>query len=266
MIDLKFLSVLGPGFHRNPFSQSHLDTTLQDGKAAIDFNRTDPFVAYHPTFSAVTGPNPSIQTLCRKDYPFAHEAGVYDPSSDSVWVTSNLLDPARPGTTTRLHRIHLGTGETTLVDTPSIAAANGACAYDDGILLCDQGSMSEPSQIVWLDTKSGTTRSKLNNYHGRQFNSLNDIITLSSRGGASHTTVWFTDPPYGHEQSFRPEPQLPPHVYMWHPDSGEVRVVADGLAHPNGIAFSPDRTTCYITDTSHIHGSGRLDSRLQSTM
>jgi gluconolactonase len=45
-----------------------------------------------------------------------------------------------------------------------------------------------------------------------------------------------------------------------------VRMVVDGFSHPNGIAFSPDGAVCYITDTSHIHGSGHLDPSLASTM
>jgi gluconolactonase len=38
-------------------------------------------------------------------------------------------------------------------------------------------------------------------------------------------------------------------VYAFNPDSGAVCVVADNFVMPNGIAFSPDFGTLYVTDT-----------------
>jgi gluconolactonase len=45
-----------------------------------------------------------------------------------------------------------------------------------------------------------------------------------------------------------------------------VRVVADGLGRPNGICFSPDFQTLYLTDTDWIHGNGSTDDTRASTM
>ena len=64
----------------------------------------------------------------------------------------------------------------------------------------------------------------------------------------------FADPPYGHAQKFRPAPEqgsvLPPsRVYAFNPATSAVSVVAEDFAMCNGVAFSPDFKTVYVTDT-----------------
>lgn len=51
---------------------------------------------------------------------------------------------------------------------------------------------------------------------------------------------------YGWMLGFRPEPMLPSQVYRFDPSTGQVRVVADQLLHPNGIAFTPDGRTAFV--------------------
>jgi len=104
------------------------------------------------------------------------------------------------------------------------------------------------------------TRTLIDNFHGRSFNSLNDVV-LHTDG-----SIWFTDPIYGFEQGFRPKPQLRSQVYRFEPVSGDVRAVADGFGRPNGICFSPDEQTLYITDTDWIHGDGTTDEERARTM
>jgi gluconolactonase len=132
--------------------------------------------------------------------------------------------------------------------------ANGGINHGPGILFCAQGSRDTPGGLVHMSpTPPYTTQTLLDNFHGRQFNSLNDVVV--------HTdgSIWFTDPIYGFEQGFRPEPQLRSQVYRFDPMSGDVRAVADGFGRPNGICFSPDEQTLYVTDTDWIHGDGGTD-------
>jgi gluconolactonase len=42
--------------------------------------------------------------------------------------------------------------------------------------------------------------------------------------------------------------------------------MADGFGHPNGICFSPDEKTVYVTDTDRVHGGGGVDDSNASTM
>jgi gluconolactonase len=72
----------------------------------------------------------------------------------------------------------------------------------------------------------------LNNYFGRQFNSLNDVAVNPRNGD-----VYFTDTLYGYLQNFRPPPAFPNQVYRLTPSSGAVTAVADGFELPNGISL-----------------------------
>jgi gluconolactonase len=256
-------AVLPAKFFRNPFSDSLISTTDQDTEKPIFQHLAGPFVSSHNSFNRLVKPGASIKVLAKRDYAFAHEAGVYSKQRNEVWFTSNLL-PRNGTQTVEISRISLDTGDVSAVKVEGVDRGNGACSYNGGILFCEQGSCDTPSQLVWCDpNEPSTSRVILNNFNGRPFNSLNDVIILENPAG---DLIFFTDPPYGFEQHFRPRPQLPPAVYAFDPREGHVRMVLDGLAHPNGIAFSPDGTVCYVTDTSHIRGCGRLDPSLQSTM
>jgi gluconolactonase len=69
----------------------------------------------------------------------------------------------------------------------------------------------------------------VNNYFGRQWNSLNDVAVNPQNGD-----VYFTDTLYGYLQMFRPSPEIPNQVYRFTPSTGAVSVVADGFDLPNG--------------------------------
>lgn len=70
-----------------------------------------------------------------------------------------------------------------------------------------------------------------NNYFGRQFNSLNDVV-INPRNGE----LYFTDTLYGFLQDFRPPPGLRNQVYRYNFKSGAIAVVADDFTLPNGEA------------------------------
>lgn len=130
---------------------------------------------------------------------------------------------------------------------------NGGVNYQDGILFCAQGSPLSGTGGIYYMPRGTVPKAMVTNFHGRDFNSVNDVVV--AKDGA----IWFTDPCYGHEQDFRQRPKLPCQVYRFEPDTGDLRVVVDGLGRPNGIAFSPDEETVYVTDTDHIHGDGGKD-------
>jgi gluconolactonase len=69
----------------------------------------------------------------------------------------------------------------------------------------------------------------VNNYFGRQFNSINDV-SVNPRNG----DIYFTDTMYGYWQYFRPLPGLQNQVYRFNPETGALTVVADGFVAPNG--------------------------------
>lgn len=256
-------AVLPAGFGRQAFSDSIISTSIAGETIPLFEDLQSPFIAAHKSFTSLFNADATITVLARKEYAFAHEAGVYSHQTNEVWFTSNLLDREQ-GTTVEISRVSLATGAVAIIQADYIRLGNGGCAYKDGILFCDQGSSHTPSQLVFCDVENpGGAQPILNNFNGRPFNSLNDVVVLKHESG---DLIFFTDPPYGYEQGFRPACQLPAAVYAFDPVHGHVRMLADGFSHPNGIAFSPDGLVCYITDTSHIHGTGKLDPGQPSTM
>lgn len=84
----------------------------------------------------------------------------------------------------------------------------------------------------------------VNNFYHRNFSSLNDVRQHYSTGD-----LWFTDAQYGYLQSFRPLPSIPNQVYRFEPLTGNLQAVADGFVQSNGLEFSPDFKTMYVSDT-----------------
>jgi gluconolactonase len=84
----------------------------------------------------------------------------------------------------------------------------------------------------------------LSSFYGHNFSSVNDVKQHYHTGD-----IWFTDAQYGFLQNFRPDPNIPNQVYRFSPLTGNVQVVADGFTQSNGIEFSPDFKTLYVTDT-----------------
>ncbi|RFU73929.1 gluconolactonase [Trichoderma arundinaceum] len=101
----------------------------------------------------------------------------------------------------------------------------------------------------------------VNNYFGRQFNSLNDVAV-----NFRNKHIYFTDTVYGYLQDFRPRPGLPNHVYRLDPLTKAVTVVADEFVNCNGITFSHDGRYAYITDTGAGKAFRGYDNAGASTM
>ncbi|KAI9704862.1 MAG: hypothetical protein M1836_006642 [Candelina mexicana] len=229
-----------------------------------------PFLIYDDSFLTLLGPNPKLKILIDDSRaPFFHEAGAYIPSTDELFITSSVIrDPAAvstAGKSIQITRIQFFADhdlDRDRVGSPTkVSMANGGTTYRDGVVFCAQGSLSDPAGLVYMEAKRPhKTRSLITNYHGRHFNSPNDVVVHSDG------SLWFTDPCYGYEQGFRPKPQLPNQVYRFNPDSGDIRVVADGFARPNGIAFTPNERRVYITDTDYVHGDGTIDPTRASTI
>lgn len=157
--------------------------------------------------------------------------------------------------------------------------ANGATAYGRDILWCSQGQHARfpkalqsklgaegedrvPGALVLVSLDNAwNARPILNNYYGREFNALNDVAVHSQSG-----SIFFTDPDYGVKQGFKGPSQLPNGLWRLHVASGQLAMVADGIAKPNGVVCSPDGKTCYVTDTDFIHGDGSTDPTRSSAM
>jgi gluconolactonase len=201
--------------------------------------------------------------------PFFHEACVYINNHDELYITSNLLAPQLTSnfptiliSRMKFHRTDRMNGENNIHTVEwvkmrpphGIDMPNGGVNYaDDSIIMCAQGSATPGTGGIYHMPRGAPAKPLVTNWHGRDFNSPNDVIV------ASDGAIWFTDPCYANEQDFRRMPELPNQVYRFDPKTGDVRVVADGFGRPNGICFSPDEEIVYVTDTDLIHGDGTKD-------
>jgi gluconolactonase len=122
---------------------------------------------------------------------------------------------------------------------------NGHARDLDGTLLhCSHGL-----RAVYRTALDGNgQRIVVDRWQGRRFNAPNDIVVKSDG------TIWFTDPPYGliiPEEGHGGESEIGDCLVFRHDArSGALGPVTDLPEHPNGLAFSPDETLLYVSDTS----------------
>lgn len=235
------------------------------------------FSVHEESAKTLFGDAPTLELLHENEqYPFAHEAGVFIAADDTFFITSNQYpDPATGRKKIQISRVKLDrsggrtTAEVEEINPNGVPMANGGVNYEDGVLFCAQGGLdpvTESGGLVHMQARPPyASRTLVESFHGRRFNSINDVVVHSDG------SIWFTDPIYGYEQGIRPKPVLPCQVYRFDPKGGvggrgSVRALADGFGRPNGICFSPDELTVYITDTDWIHGDGTTDLTRASTM
>ncbi len=120
---------------------------------------------------------------------------------------------------------------------------NGNALDADGRLVhCEHGR-----RCISRSDDSGNVEPIVTHYQGRRLNSPNDI-TVAADGA-----IWFTDPIFGllmPNQGSLAEPELDHRsVYRFDPDTSELRRMAD-FEQPNGLFFSPDGRTLYVSDTA----------------
>ena len=82
-------------------------------------------------------------------------------------------------------------------------------------------------------------------YRGRRLNSPNDLV-FKSNGD-----LYFTDPPFGLPKAFKdPQKELKFQGVYRLSATGELTLLTRDINAPNGIAFSPDEKTLYVTDVN----------------
>lgn len=211
------------------------------------------FIVYSAEFQAVIGKDPQLVKVVATD---AHEGPVYLHGEDALYFTTvpqptNLSQPDERSVA--IKRLALN-GNQFPVSTQNLSVvrksanmANGMTLDREGkLIICEQGTKTEQARVSRMDPKTGTIETVVDNWRGLHFNSPNDVVVKSDG------TIWFTDPSYGFLQGFRPKPVVGDYVYRYDPQSKYVSVVADSFVKPNGLAFSPDESVLYITDSGAI--------------
>lgn len=166
----------------------------------------------------------------------AHEGPVYASDEHALYFTTVRRERVA------IKRLELASGRVTVLREDANMANGMALDHNGRLVVCEQGSLTEPGRITRVDRTTGAVEIVVEG-----FNSPNDVVV------ASDGAIWFTDPSYGYLQGFRPRPEHGDAVYRFDAASDELTVVADSLDKPNGLAFSPDESVLYIGDNGRPH-------------
>lgn len=125
--------------------------------------------------------------------------------------------------------------------------SNGNTRDREGRLVtCEHGA-----RRVTRTEHDGSITVLADRYRGKRLNSPNDVAVKSDG------SIWFTDPPYGimcDYEGHKAQGEIGAnHVYRLDPRTGALAAVADDFDKPNGIAFSPDESLLYVSDTGLSH-------------
>lgn len=222
--------------------------------------RDSTFIVFNTTHAAdILGPDPSYEFKFPATNAI-HEAPVYVPSLNSIIYS--IADQ----TEYSQRLLNLTSNPPTITNfttTPPVLAVNGGKLYQGHIYWAVEGGVPFPAPsadggppgpnativnqapgIYRVDPVTRTSEVLFNNYYGTQLNSPNDLW-IDSVGD-----IWFTDSWYGYGINVSSTfPSSRPSSYRFRPSTGEATVVDDTLDQPNGIAFTADESTAFITDT-----------------
>lgn len=123
--------------------------------------------------------------------------------------------------------------------------SNGLLLDAEGrLVLCQHGDRRMARLDASLDQPEPRYITLAGRYQGQRINSPNDAVYHSSGD------LYFTDPPYGLEKNVDdPARELDfQGVYRLSRD-GRLTLLTKELSRPNGIAFSPDEKTLYVSNS-----------------
>src|SRR5215813_12126089 len=197
--------------------------------------------------------DPGLRDLVADDAPIERVAGGLTFTEGPVWRGGVLLFSDIPSQRiARWRRLPEGPELTTF----AVGMSNGLTLDRQGRILAAEHDGRRVTRVA----DDGTRTVLAERFQGKRLNSPNDIVVKSDG------SIYFTDPPY----AVRP---LPPGtarpagwwtqpiegkelafqgVYRITPD-GNLHLLVDDFALPNGLAFSPDESVLYIDDSAHKH-------------
>jgi gluconolactonase len=160
-----------------------------------------------------------------------------------IWMADGSLHFSdMPGDKRR--RWHPDEGVTVLRDPSN--KCNGMTLDNDGnLIVCEHVTSS-----VVRESPDGGRETLATHWGDKELNSPNDVIV--ARDGS----IIFTDPTYGRMPGFGLEREQDldfQGVYRIPAGGGDLQLLVDDFAQPNGLCFTADESLLYINDTTRAH-------------
>jgi gluconolactonase len=160
-----------------------------------------------------------------------------------IWMADGSLHFSdMPGDKRR--RWHPDEGVTVLRDPSN--KCNGMTLDNDGnLIVCEHVTSS-----VVRESPGGGRETLATHWGDKELNSPNDVIV--ARDGS----IIFTDPTYGRMPGFGLEREQDldfQGVYRIPARGGDLQLLVDDFAQPNGLCFTADESLLYINDTDRAH-------------
>lgn len=193
-----------------------------------------------PALNALVSPDATLEILARgfswSEGPVWRQEGGYLLFTD---IPNNVIHGWSEGNGLS---VFLRPSGYTGPNPPGESLGSNGLAFDakNRLVMADHGNR----QIARLDESNFTKTPLAERYQGQRLNSPNDLV-FHSNGD-----LYFTDPPYGLD-GLHDSPLMELHfagVYRLTP-GGELTLLTRELRFPNGIAFSPDERTLYVSNS-----------------
>ena len=184
-----------------------------------------------------------LRVLVDEDAEVEQIATGFTFTEGPIWMADGSLHFSDMPADKR-RRWHPDEGVTVLRDPSN--KCNGMTLDNDGnLLVCEHVTSS-----VVRERPDGTRETIATHWGDKELNSPNDVIV--ARDGS----IIFTDPTYGRMPGFGLEREQDldfQGVYRLPADGGDLQLLVDDFAQPNGLCFTPDESQLYINDTVHAH-------------
>jgi gluconolactonase len=195
---------------------------------------------------AVQAHKPEMLELIAEDAEVERLGTGFTYTEGPLWHPNGyLLFSDMPGDVRRRWDEESGVTE---VANPSNKGNGMTWDLDGRLLVCEHVT----SSLVRMNPDgTGSGREALaTHYDGRELNSPNDVVVKSDG------SIYFTDPTYGRMPGFGLEREQEldfQGVYRLPAGGGELELVVDDFAQPNGLCFTADESLLYINDTDRAH-------------
>jgi gluconolactonase len=197
---------------------------------------------------SILGLDPQFDGLVSRDARIEKVAGGFTFTEGPLWRSSGVLWFSDvPGNVVRqwspdgavVELLRPGGYDGNSLPPGGFIGPNGMTAGPGGsVMLCQHGNR----RIVQIGPDM-TVKTLVDNFEGRKLNAPNDLVYRSDG------TLYFTDPPYGLPLGDDDPMKELPFNGVFKLSRGKLELIIDDLTRPNGIAFSPDERTLYVSNS-----------------